>query len=135
MRTSVFDGELIAPLPRISVQAFCETADSALVIGKAFADRRMERTHAKVQTGGAAAAVEAFRNAPTPNVIMLETTAAHADIVAKLESLAEFCDSGTKVVVIGSHNDITLYRDLMGRGVSDYLVAPLDELDFVSAMS
>ena len=135
MRTSVFDGELIAPLPRISVQAFCETADSALVIGKAFADRRMERTHAKVQTGGAAAAVEAFRNAPTPNVIMLETTAAHADIVAKLESLAEFCDSGTKVVVIGSHNDITLYRDLMGRGVSDYLVAPLDELDVVRALS
>ena len=135
MKTSVFDGELIAPLPRISVQAFCETAEAAAVIGRAFADRRMERTHAKVQTGGAAAAVETFRNAPTPNVILLETAAAHADIVNKLESLAEFCDSGTRVVVVGALNDITLYRDLMSRGVSDYLVAPLDELDVVRALS
>ncbi len=135
MKSPAADSEVIAPLPRISVQAFCESAEAAQVIGRAFEDRRMERAHAKVQMGGAAAAVEAFRNAPTPNVIVLETAAGHAEIVAKLESLAEFCDSGTRVVVIGSHNDIVLYRDLMGRGVSDYLVSPLDVLAVVRALS
>lgn len=37
-------------------------------------------------------------------------------LVAKLDQLAEVCDTGTKVVVIGQHNDITLYRELMRRG-------------------
>jgi hypothetical protein len=34
------------------------------------------RGHARVQMGGAPAAVEAFRNAPTPNVIIVEIGAA-----------------------------------------------------------
>ena len=35
------------------------------------------------------------------------------------------CDPGTKVIVIGAANDIALYRELMRRGVSEYLVPPL----------
>ena len=53
----------------------------------------------------------------------------------QLEALAEFCDSGTKVMVIGKLNDITLYRDLISRGVSDYLVQPFGVMDFVAALS
>ncbi len=41
--------------------------------------------------------------------------------------LAEVCDSETKVVVIGHYNDISLYRELIRSGVSEYLVgADLD---------
>ena len=39
--------------------------------------------------------------------------------------LAEVCDPGTKVVVIGHVNDVPLYRELIRRGVSEYLVAPV----------
>lgn len=49
----------IAPVPRISIQAFCEGADLAAVIQEAMADRRMNKAHVKVHMGGAAAAVEA----------------------------------------------------------------------------
>ena len=125
----------IAPLPRISLQAFCETADVATTIGDAIADRRMEKAHVKVHMGGASAALESYRTAPTPNVILIETTANRDDLVVNLEALSEFCDPGTKVVVVGRVNDITLYRDLMARGVSDYLVAPLSVLDFIRATS
>ena len=52
-----------------------------------------------------------------------------------LDRLAEFCDTGTKVLVIGRVNDILLYRELIGRGVSDYMVAPFDVLDLVRAVS
>ena len=56
--------ELIAPIPRISIQIFCETTDIAQVTQAALADRRMEKAHAKLLMGGAAAALEAFATHP-----------------------------------------------------------------------
>jgi pilus assembly protein CpaE len=127
--------ERIAPVPRISLQAFCETADLAALINEACADRRMNKAHAKVHMGGAPAAVEAFRNAPTPNVIVIESAADRAELIGHLDALSEFCDPGTKVIVAGRVNDITLFRELMGRGVSEYLVMPFAVLDFIRAVS
>ena len=43
----------IAPAPRISLQAFCETPELATLIGEAAIDRRMEKAHVKVNMGGA----------------------------------------------------------------------------------
>jgi pilus assembly protein CpaE len=125
----------IAPAPRISLQAFCETHELAQLIGEAAIDRRMEKAHVKVNMGGASAAVEAYRTSPTPNVIVLETSSGRGELIEQLEALAEFCDSGTKVIVIGKVNDITLYRELISRGVSDYLVQPFGVMDFVAALS
>ena len=51
-----------------------------------------------------------------------------------LDSLAEVCDAGTRVVVIGRHNDVLLYRELIRRGVSDYLIAPVGTIDVVRAI-
>ncbi len=65
----------IDPVPRVSIQAFCETPETAAIVQAAIGDRRMSKTHVKQNMGGAAAAVEAYRNAPTPNVIVLEATA------------------------------------------------------------
>jgi len=127
--------EIIAPLPRITLQAFCETPGVAATMQAAVADRRMDKAHARVQMGGPAAAVEAFRAAPTPNIIVLEVAADPATLVGHLESLSESCDAGTKVVVIGHVNDVQLYRDLMRRGVSEYLIAPLEPLDILRTLS
>jgi pilus assembly protein CpaE len=125
----------IAPLPRISVQAFCETPDAVAVVNSAAVDRRMDKAHVKVHMGGVAAAIEAFRSAPTPNLIVLEAIGERQTLLGQLETLAESCDSGTKVVVLGHVNDIALYRALMSRGVSDYIVAPIDVLGFISRIS
>jgi len=125
----------IAPVPRISIQAFCESSETANAINDAIEDRRMLKAHIKVHMGGAPAAIEAYRSAPTPNVIVIECSADRETLLSFLDELAEFCDSGTKVVVIGRSNDIWLYRDLMARGVSDYLIAPVDVLGFVRAIS
>ena len=125
----------IAQVPRISIQAFCETQDVAEVIEGASDDRRMSKAHVKVHMGGVIAAIEAFRSAPTPNLIVIESTTERTQLIAHLEMLAEFCDAGTKVVVIGHENDIALYRALTARGVSDYLVAPLQILGFIQHVS
>jgi pilus assembly protein CpaE len=126
---------LIAPIPRISMQAFCETASVAQGIEEAILDRRMAKAQIKVHMGGVAAAIEAFRSASTPNLIVLESTSDRASLLSSLEALAESCDAGTKVVVIGHVNDIGLFRALTSQGVSDYIVAPFDILEFIEHIS
>jgi pilus assembly protein CpaE len=126
---------IIAPLPRITLQAFCETPAVAATMQAVIADRRMDKAHARIQMGGPAAAVEAFRAAPTPNVILVETVSDPATLVRHLETLSEACDAGTKVVVVGHVNDVQLYRDLIRRGVSEYLIAPLGTLDILRTLS
>jgi pilus assembly protein CpaE len=123
----------IAPAPRVSVQAFCETVETAAMVQAAGEDRRLGKAHLKVQMGGMAAAVEAYRSAPTPNVILLETDA-RTDILAGLDHLATVCDPGTRVVVVGRVNDVTLYRELVRRGVSDYVLGPVTPLDVVRSI-
>ena len=123
--------EHIAPAPRVSIQAFCESVETAAAIQAAGEDRRLAKAHLKIQMGGMAAASEAYRSAPTPNVIILEFESHPADILAGLDSLAEVCDAGTRVIVIGRHNDVVLYRELVRRGVSDYQIAPVSTLDVV----
>ncbi len=125
----------IAQVPRISIQAFCETPGAAELIENATKDRRMAKAHVKVHMGGVLASIEAFRSAPTPNLIIIESVSERAQLIANLETLAEACDAGTKVVVIGHENDISLYRALVSRGVSDYVVAPFGILDFIQHIS
>ena len=125
----------IAPIPRISMQAFCETSDIATILSDAAGDRRMDKAHVKVHMGGAPAAIEAYRTAPTPNLIVIEVGDDRSKIHSDLDELAQFCDAGTKVVVIGRTNDIALYRQLMARGISEYLVMPFGVLDFVRHVS
>jgi pilus assembly protein CpaE len=125
----------IDPVPRVSIQAFCESAETASVVQAAIADRRMSKAHVKQNMGGAPAAVEAYRNAPTPNVIILEATANRDALIGHLDELSQYCDAGTKVIVLGKVNDIVLYRQLIARGVSEYLVWPFGVVDFVHAVS
>jgi pilus assembly protein CpaE len=125
--------EHIAPAPRVSVQAFCETVETAAAVQSAGEDRRLGKAHLKIQMGGMAAAIEAYRSAPTPNVIILETEARH-NVLSGLDQLASVCDAGTRVVVIGRVNDVALYRELVRRGVSDYLIAPVNALDVVRSI-
>ncbi len=131
------DGERqhIAAIPRISIQAFCETPELAGSMQAALGDRRMAKAHVKVQMGGMIAALEAYKNASTPNVILIEHLGNGVDLIAGLDSLSDVCDAGTKVIVVGRLNDIVLYRELVRRGISDYVVAPLSPIDLVRTFS
>ena len=123
------------PIPRISIQAFCEEASTAEALQAATTDRRLAKSHVSVHMGGAPAAVAHYLESPTPNLIIIETTLPRAQMVAELDRLAESCDAGTKVVVIGHVNDVVLYRELMKRGVSEYLIAPIGPMQFIESMS
>ncbi len=126
--------EHIAPAPRVSVQAFCDTVETAAAVQAAGEDRRLAKAHVKIQMGGITAAVEAYRSAPTPNVIIIEAIHGPDEILHGLDQLAEVCDAGTRVIVVGNVNDVTLYRDLTRRGVSDYLIGPVGTIDIVRSV-
>ena len=123
------------PIPRITIQAFCDTPEVAGTMETAALDRRMARAHVKVHTGGISAAAEFYRTAPTPNLVIVESRLPAEELVGTLESLAEVCDAGTKVMVVGHSNDVQLYRELLKRGVSEYLVAPIDVMSIIAAIS
>ncbi len=127
--------EKARPIPRISIQAFCEDAATAEVLQAASADRRLAKSHVSVHMGGAPAAVAHYQESPTPNLIIVETSLPRAQMLAELDRLADSCDAGTKVVVIGRTNDVVLYRELLKRGVSEYLIAPVGPLQLIESLS
>jgi pilus assembly protein CpaE len=125
--------DYIAAAPRISVQAFCEGSDTAAAIRSAGEDRRLAKAHLTVKMGGLSAALETYHNAPTPNVIVLES-GGQSDLLTSLDELASVCDPGTRVVVVGSEGDEAPYRELVRRGVNDYVVGPIGPIDIVRSI-
>ena len=125
--------DYISPAPRVSVQAFCEDSATADAVQSAGLDRRLAKAHLTIKMGGMDAAIETYHSVPTPNVIILETKAGK-DILVGLDELATVCDAGTRVVVIGSEADEAPYRELVRRGVSDYVIGPVETLDVVRAI-
>ena len=132
------DAEIAArarPIPRISIQAFCESGHTAEALQVAADDRRLAKAHISVHMGGAQAAVAHYLESPTPNLIVIESTLDRARVLAELDSLAESCDAGTKVLVIGHANDVILYRELLKRGVSEYLISPVSPIQVMESIS
>ncbi|HMQ57209.1 MAG TPA: CpaE family protein [Rhizobiaceae bacterium] len=125
----------LRPVPRISIHAFCETEGVARPIESVAKDRRMAKAHLKVQMGGVAGAAEYYRSAPTPNLIVVESTAEPHALMGELSMLAEVCDPSSKVVVIGHYNDVWLYRELIKNGVSEYMVSPISLADFLAVVT
>jgi len=125
--------DYIAAAPRISVQAFCESETAAAAVRSAGEDRRLAKAHLTVKMGGMAAALETYHNAPTPNVILLESSG-QSDLLDALDELATVCDPGSRVIVVGNENDEVPYRELVRRGVNDYVVGPVEALDIVRSI-
>ena len=123
------------PVPRVNIQAFCEDQATAVAIQKAAEDRRLSKAHVTVQMGGAQAADAFYRNASTPNLIIIESLHTREEMVGELDRLSEVCDPGTKVIVIGHVNDVVLYRELVRRGVSEYVVAPVKVIQVIESIS
>ncbi len=119
------------PVPRISIQAFVESPEIAAVLETVAGDRRLARAHVKIHMGGIAAATDFYSSAPTPNLLFVESRDRREAVLEALDGLAGVCDPGSKVVVIGHVNDVILYRELLRRGISEYMVVPFDMYDVI----
>jgi len=122
-------------IPQITIHGFCETPALLSAMEHAVADRRMSRASAKLIPGRITTAIDLYHKETSPNLIIVENRAPIDELYVHLEALADVCVPGTKVIVIGSANDVAVYRELLFRGVSDYAVAPLDSLAIITLIS
>lgn len=122
-------------IPRIGIHFFPDSEESLAACDTAALDRRMTRAQCVVKRGGIFEAIDTYRNEPTPSLIFVETNARGRDMLDQLGQLAEVCDAATKVVVIGAHNDISLYRELIRQGVSEYMVGPIQPLQLIKTVA
>lgn len=120
-------------IPHVSVGFFHESPSAEIIFHKVARDRRMAAATADVAAGGISGATARLRSSVSPDLLVVETLADGPGILAALEDLAEVCSPNTKVIVVGRHNDIGLYRQLMDKGISEYLIAPTDSLKVLAA--
>ncbi len=134
MRAAPDAAALSGRMPRISAGVFLDSPTAETILRDVFGDRRFSRVASHFAAGGIAGAIAYYSSAPTPDLLILETAQDGAGIMAGLDGLAAVCTENTKVIVIGLPNDIGLYREMIAKGVSDYLIAPVDRLFAIAAI-
>jgi pilus assembly protein CpaE len=130
-----FGGSIETIIPRIDIEAFCETAAMATALQDSAYDRRMIRTSVAVSMGGIGKASAMYQETATPHLLVIETKQTGLAIFDELEALAQVCDPDTKVIVCGPSNDVTLYRELKRQGVDEYIVSPAAPMQIIEAIS
>lgn len=123
------------PLPGLAIHAFCEASATAEALQAASADRRLAKVDLEVRMGGIDAAAADCAADGMPNVLVVETSLPRPLMLARLDVVRDRCDPGTRLIVIGQLNDIGLYRELMGRGVAEYLIAPASPAQIIDALA
>lgn len=122
-------------VPHITVHAFCERSGTVKVIEMASNDRRLARANFQIEEGGLTRALQVYQEQPTPDLLIIESSLPAQQMLAQIDQLAELCDPDIRVLVIGAMNDVQLYRKLVARGVSEYLVPPFQPLQLIQSIS
>ncbi|CAA7625888.1 cellulose synthase operon protein YhjQ/BcsQ [Magnetospirillum sp. UT-4] len=120
---------------RATIDAFTLTPAFAEAVARLAADSAFAMARIQSFPGGLAAAVAEYGGRSSPQVVIVEEDDDDAALCRRLDQLAELCEPGTRVIVVGQLNDIRLYRTLMAKGVSEYLVAPVAAAPLAEAVA
>jgi pilus assembly protein CpaE len=109
---------------RESVRLLACLADEVTREAASRAAAQLGWAEAVVRPGGVAVATGAVDRNKPPQLLLVDLADATepAQMVAQLMSR---CGPATRVIAIGTVNDVTLFRQLSAEGVSDYLVKPV----------
>lgn len=77
-----------------------------------------------IMRGGVKKAIEYLMEQRSPQLLIVDISGVELPL-SQIHALADVCEPGTTVVVLGDHNDVGLYRDLLEAGVSQYIVKPM----------
>jgi pilus assembly protein CpaE len=108
------------PVP--TAMAYLLDSDSEGVARRTFSE--LGFIDGTVVRGGIDAAVDELSRRGSPRFLILDISGI-SDPLRRISRLAEVCDPGTEVIVVGDRNDIVLYRDLKSTGVAEYFYKPL----------
>ena len=102
--------------------AFVEDRDSEGVIRQALNDIGVQTPH--FGSGGILGAIAELSKRPSPRLLIVDISGVD-EPARRVGELADVCEPGTGVIVIGVQNDIILYRELKAAGVFEYFFKPL----------
>jgi pilus assembly protein CpaE len=105
------------PQSRAAVQAVCQPRQEKFTLHE----------------GGSRDAAEFVARNPLPRIMIIDISDSDQPMDALLPVLAAAGDN-TRVIAIGNANDITLYRELIEAGVTDYLAKPLGDRAILGAI-
>lgn len=103
--------------------AFVEDAHSAGELQRVLRTDSMIDSH--VGSGGVDAAIAWLqKRTRSPHRLLVDISDTARPLDA-LDRLADACEPSVEVYVVGERNDVGLFRNLLARGVQDYLIKPL----------
>jgi pilus assembly protein CpaE len=124
-----------------------ETAASKIPAGRlpllAFVDSETERVlqesaaligRCVIMRGAIKNAIGYLNEQRSPHLLIVDISGADMPL-SRIQELADVCEPGTNVVALGDQNDVSLYRDLVEIGVSNYIVKPLTRELLVKALA
>jgi len=118
--TTALEKTAKAPAGRPAALAFVTDAESEAVLQGAF----LEEAPGAVLRGNIIKAVQHLSGARSPHILVVDISDV-ALPVTEVHRLADVCEPGVSVIVIGERNEVGLYRDLLQAGVAEYIVKPL----------
>jgi len=110
-----------APEPLRSAMVFTRDREAEGVIRQCLSNLIPS---AEFFTGTVDMAIPQLAQHASPLLLVVDVTGV-ADPVSQIRKLAEVCEPGTGVIVIGDLNDVRLYRELKRVGVVEYFFKPL----------
>jgi pilus assembly protein CpaE len=120
-------------LRNIAVMMFADTPALAQAAQLAAKDSRLARCKVELKAGGIVDAAQWLATNRSPDVLIVGDPA-EGELNQRLERLAVTVEPTCKVIVVGRKDSISLYRELLGRGISDYLGGAVGAADLVGAV-
>lgn len=122
-------------IPALVADVFVTQASTSAAIEQAGRDRRTSKMRWNFFEGGIPSAISHYKINPSPNLILLESLAEPEELLVQLQSLAEYCEAETKVIIITPRNDVVFYRQLLEYGITDELVSPIRSETVIDAIA
>ena len=119
-----------APVGRPEALAFVTDAESEAVVQSVF----LEEAPGAVLRGDITKAVQHLSDTRSPRILVVDISGVTLP-VSQIHHLADVCEPGVNVIVIGTRNEVGLYRDLQQAGAADYIVKPLTANLLAKALS
>jgi pilus assembly protein CpaE len=119
---------------RFNIEAFPLSRETEAALEGLRAEREFSKVKLAILFGGLSRAVKHYADNPSPRVIIVEDPSGIDQLLKNLEQMAEVVEPGRKVIVIGSINDVQVYRRLVNQGVAEYLVGPVSTQEIVEAV-
>lgn len=115
----------------LSLSAFVADDVTRLTLTRLVAERRWR--DASAELGGIEATHRHFEKGAACDLLIVDLSDS-ADPLGAINGLADVCEPGTRVIALGTANDVKLFRTLIEAGVADYLVKPVSADDLARAI-